>query len=162
MAYTLMDARTFQYAVYDQVNNRVRMVKSVNVDESDPNHCWQTITSGGKQYLYNIGARKFVVAATDGSSFTLTDKAGSLTIEDGTDGLVLNGHAETQWALVGNERIAADLSLEDIVTSVNGVTTSTPSILNVYDVGGRQQTTPRRGLNIVRKADGTATKLLVK
>ena len=61
MTYTLMDANAFQYAVYDQVNDRVRMVKSVNVDENGPNHCWQTMTVDGKQYLYNLGARKFPI-----------------------------------------------------------------------------------------------------
>lgn len=162
MAYTLMDANNFQYAVYDQVNDRVRMIQSVNVDEKDPNHCWQTITSDGKQYLYNIGARKFAVPATDGTSFTLTAEVGSIKMEDGRDGIVLNGHTEAQWALVSNERMAADLSIEDTITAVNGINAPASSVRDVYDASGRQQTSPQRGLNILRKTDGTTRKVLVK
>lgn len=162
MAYTLMDANNFQYAVYDQVNDRVRMIQSVNVDEKDPNHCWQTITSDGKQYLYNIGARKFAVPATDGTSFTLTAEVGSIKMEDGRDGIVLNGHTEAQWALVSNERMAADLSIEGTITAVNGINAPASSVRDVYDASGRQQTSPQRGLNILRKTDGTTRKVLVK
>ena len=162
VAYTLMDANTFQYAVYDQVNNRVRMINSVNVDESDPNHCWQTITSDGKKYLYNIGARKFAVPATDGTSFALTDEVGDIKMEDGKDGIVLNGHTETQWALVSNERMAADMSIEGTITAVNSVGASASAIRNVYDASGRQLTSPQRGLNMLRKADGTTKKVLIK
>lgn len=162
MAYTLMDANNFQYAVYDQVNDRVRMVKSVNVDENDPNHCWQTMTVDGKQYLYNLGARKFAVPATDGSSFALTSEVGSIEMVDGRDGLVLAGHTETQWALVGNERMAADLSVEGTITAVNGLNRTASAIRNVYDASGRQQASPQRGLNILRRADGTTQKVLTK
>ena len=162
MTYTLMDANAFQYAVYDQVNDRVRMVKSVNVDENDPNHCWQTMTVDGKQYLYNLGARKFAVPATDGSSFALTSEVGSIEMVDGRDGLVLAGHTETQWALVGNERMAADLSVEGTITAVNGLNRTASAIRNIYDASGRQQASPQRGLNILRRADGTTQKVLTK
>ena len=162
MTYTLMDANAFQYAVYDQVNDRVRMVKSVNVDENDPNHCWQTMTVDGKQYLYNLGARKFAVPATDGSSFALTSEVGSIEMVDGRDGLVLAGHTETQWALVGNERMAADLSVEGTITAVNGLNRPASAIRNIYDASGRQQASPQRGLNILRRADGTTQKVLTK
>lgn len=162
VAYTLMDAKTFQYAVYDQVNDRVRMIQSVNLDESNPNHCWQTVTSGGKKYLYNIGARKFAVPATDGTSFALTDEVGDIRMEDGKDGIVLNGHAETQWALVGNEHMSTDLQLEGTITAVNSVSSSASDIRNVYDASGRQQNGPQRGLNMLRKADGTTKKVLIK
>ena len=116
MGYTLMDVKTFNYAVYDPVNDRVKMVSSANVDENNPNHCWQTLQMGEKKYLYNIGAKKFAVPSTDGQGFTLSNDVGSIPMEDGEDGLVLNGHTETQWALVANNHASVDDSVEDQVT----------------------------------------------
>ena len=158
----LMDAKTFEYAVYDPVNNRVRMVASVNVDENDPNHCWQTIEQDEKKYLYNIGAKKFAVPSTDGSSFTLSDTAGSLTMEDGEDGIVLNGHTETQWALVVDEKMSADLSLEETITAVKSVDEAESTYSGIYDLAGRQQPKIQKGINVVRKADGKAVKIVVQ
>ena len=150
VSYTLMDAKTFQYAVYDPVNNRVRMIQSVNVDESDPYHCWQTVEVNGKQFLYNIGAKKFAVPSTDDSSFTLSDDVRSITMTDGNDGLVLNGHAETQWALVVNEKMSMDNGVEDVVvTAIEGINANDNFNLNeIYDLNGRQITKPTKGINI--------------
>jgi hypothetical protein len=105
MAYTLIDAQTFNYAVYDPLNNHVRMVASVNVDENNPNHCWQTLEVNGRKILYNIGAKKFAVPATDGQGFMLSDEVGSITMKDGKDGIILGGYTETQWAFVRNDRM---------------------------------------------------------
>lgn len=81
---------------------------------------------------------------------------------DGRDGLVLAGHTETQWALVGNERMAADLSVEGTITAVNGLNRPASATRNIYDASGRQQASPQRGLNILRRADGTTQKVLTK
>ena len=50
-AYTLMEVGTFSYVAYDAVNDRVKMVSSSNVDENNPNHCWQTVEVSGKKFL---------------------------------------------------------------------------------------------------------------
>ena len=59
-AYTLMDAKSVTYAVYDPVNEMVRMIPSTAIEEGDPNHCWQTVIIEGHKYLYNLGAKKFL------------------------------------------------------------------------------------------------------
>ena len=157
--YTLMDAKSFVYTVYDPVNDRLGTVSSIGVDENNPNHCWQAMEVDGKQFLYNIGAKKFAVPATDGSSFTLSDTVGSLSMTDGEDGVVFNNHNETQWALVANERMSIDESVEEtIVTAIESINAN----LNLnagafYDLNGRQVTNPTKGIYI---RDGK--KVLVK
>ena len=40
VVYMLMDAKTFDYAVCDVVNDHVKMEGISNVDETNPKHCW--------------------------------------------------------------------------------------------------------------------------
>ncbi len=150
-AYTLMDANAFSYAIYDAVNDCLRMVASVAVDESNPNHCWQTVTVDGQQYLYNIGASKYAVPSTDGSSFTLADAPGSCTLTDGTDGIVINGNADTQWALVLDEKMDAYEGLEnEIVTAITAPRADTHTNANatLYDLSGRRMPQGAKGIAI--------------
>lgn len=161
-AYTLMDTKSFSYAVYDPVNGNIRMVSSVTVDESDPNHCWQTITVDGQQYLYNLGAKKFAVPSTDGSSFTLSGGIGNVTITDGENGLIINGHSEAQWAMVLDDRMGTDSELEETITAVKGIGNTSHSIRDIYDLSGRQQTKSAKGINIIRFSDGSTKKVLNK
>lgn len=139
----LMDVKSFNYAIYDAVNNRLKMVSSSAVDESNPNHSWQTLEVDGKKLLYNIGAKKFAVPATDGSSFTFSDTVGSITMTDSENGIVLNGHTKTEWALVSNEHMSTDLSLENTVaTGVEDIENETmrngENEKSVYDLSGRK------------------------
>ena len=39
-AYTLMDANTFTYSVYDPVNNCIGTLSVNGIDENNPNHSW--------------------------------------------------------------------------------------------------------------------------
>ena len=141
-AYTLMEARTFQYAAYDAVNDRIKMVAATSVDENNPNHCWQTVEMSGKKFLYNIGAKKFAVPSTDGSSFRLSETVGSISMEDGDDGIVIGGNTAQQWALVVDTKMDAYMGLEDVVAT--GVENLTPTLSQgegaegVYDLSGRR------------------------
>ena len=97
--YTLMNANTFTYSVYDPVNNQIATLNSANaIDENNPNHCWQVIKDADKTFLYNIGARKFAVAY-DGGLF-LADNAMPISISDGTDGITIGQQISEQWALL--------------------------------------------------------------
>ena len=141
-AYTLMEARTFQYAAYDAVNDRIKMVAATSVDENNPNHCWQTVEMNGKKFLYNIGAKKFAVPSTDGSIFRLSAEVGSISMEDGDDGIIIGGNTAQQWALVVDEKMDAYMGLEDVVAT--GVENLTPTLSQgegaegVYDLSGRR------------------------
>ena len=140
-AYTLMEARTFQYAAYDAVNDRIKMVAATSVDETNPNHCWQTVEVSGKKFLYNIGAKKFAVPSTDGSIFRLSSNVGSISMEDGDDGIVIAGNTAQQWALVVDTKMDAYMGLEDVImTGVLPIDNGQLTMDNegVYDLSGRR------------------------
>ena len=162
-AYTLMNAKTFTYAVYDPVNDCIGSIKSIGaLDENNPNHSWQTLDVKGQKYLYNIGARRFAVPTNDGTGLRLLDNADSITMTDNEDGIVLNGHAETPWALVSNERMSIDKNAEENVTGLKAIDNEQLTIDNVYDLSGRQQGKMQRGVNLLRMSDGTTKKVMVK
>lgn len=146
-AYTLMNTKSFAYAVYDPINENVRMVSSSTVDESDPNHSWQNIMIEGKQYLYNLGAKKFAIPATDGRSFTLSSSVGNITMKDGENGIIINGHTDAQWGLVLNDRMGTDANLEGVITSVTDIRKSTSSN-ELFDLSGRKVAKPTKGLYV--------------
>ena len=164
MAYTLMNTKSFLYAIYDNVNEAVRMVASTQVDESNPNHCWQTVEIDGKQYLYNIGAKLFAVPATDGSAFTLSETVGSISIETGEDGIVIGGKTDFAWALVTNEYMPAKQGIDEIITAVTDINTSAsePKSQSIYDLNGRKLTQKQKGVNIIRQSGGNVKRVMVK
>ena len=49
-----------------------------------------------------------------------------------------------------------------MATDVQTVETSTSNTQEVYDLQGVRQTDLKKGLNIVRKADGTTRKVVIK
>ena len=143
-AYTLMDASTFAYSVYDAVNNRIGTVSLIN--EDNPNHCWQVIEAAGEHYLYNLGAKKFAVASADGT-LVLTDAPTAIEMGDGEDGIVLGRQTGRQWAFVGNDR----MSVEDAI--VDGISSPATDFFEgdgtVYDLSGRKLSAPQKGINII-------------
>ena len=159
-SYTLMDAQKFAYLVYDPVNDAVSTVASTGIDENNPNHCWQTLTVEGQRYLYNIGARRFAVPSADG--LVLTDKARSLSVTDGKDGLLFDNQTDRQWAMVVNEKMTVDTHAEEAVTTAIALMKADPSqpVSTCYGVDGRRQSTSQRGLNILRMSDGTVRKVM--
>ena len=161
-SYTLMDAQKFSYQVYDPVNNGISTITSTGIDENNPNHCWQTLTVEGQRYLYNIGARRFAVPSADG--LVLTDKARSLSVTDGKDGLLFDNQTDRQWAMVVNEKMTVDTHAEEAVTTAVALMKADPSqpVSTCYGVDGRRQSTSQRGLNILRMSDGTVRKVMVK
>ena len=179
MAYTLMNTKSFLYAIYDNVNEgslkapsaqvsesnvnaAVRMVPSTQVDESNPYHCWQAVEIDGKQYLYNIGAKLFAVPATDGSAFTLSETVGSISMETGEDGIVIGGKTDFAWALVTNEYMPAKQGIDEIITAVTDINTSASESQSIYDLNGRKLTQKQNGVNIIRMSDGTVKRVMVK
>ena len=163
-AYTLMDAKSFAYMVYDPVNGGMNSIASTAIDENNPNHCWQTITVDGQRYLYNIGAKKFAQLSPDGKSLTLTENVASIEMTDGEDGLLFGSQQGRQWAMVTNDKTAVDDSvIEGVVTSVAMMNANEKKpTVTVYDLNGLKTNVARRGLNIIRTSDGTVRKVMVK
>ena len=158
-AYTLMDANTFTYSVYDPVNNCIGTIKSVSaIDENNPNHSWQVITDGSRQYLYNLGAKKFATNGTDGR-LVLTAEPTPIDMENGDNGIVLGSQAARQWALVGNDRLSVE---QDIITGIDKIANTQQGESISYDLQGRRISKAQKGINIIRNADGTTKKVLIK
>lgn len=145
-AYTLMDASTFTYSVYDPVNNCIGTISSVGIDENNPNHSWQMIEAGGARYLYNIGAKKYV--KRNGNDFDLTDVPEPIEVEDGDNGIILGTQPSTQWALVSNERMSvAQNAIEEVTAIVSSIGEKEEE--TVYSLSGQRQSTPKKGINII-------------
>ena len=158
-AYTLMDAETFTYSVYDPVNNCIGTIKSVSaIDENNPNHSWQVITDGSKQYLYNLGAKKFATNGADGR-LVLTAEPMPIDMKNGDNGIVLGSQAARQWALVGNDRLSVE---QDIITGIDEIANTQQGESISYDLQGRRIGKPQQGVNIIRNANGTTKKVLIK
>ena len=159
-AYTLMDANTFAYSVFDPVNDCIGTINSVSgIDENNPNHCWQVIEVEGCKYLYNVGAKKFVVSSADGS-YALSEAAASIDMENGEDGIIIGAQTARQWALVSNERMIVEQAV------IDGIRSLTPALSKdegaIYDLQGRRIAEPQRGVNIIQHSDGTSQKVLLK
>ena len=158
-AYTLMDAETFTYSVYDPVNDCIGTITSIGgLNEDNPYHSWQVIEVGAEQYLYNMGAKKFAVASTDGS-LTLTDNPASVEMMNGSNGIIIGGQSKRQWAFVSNEHLSAE---QNIITDARTSITFPEAEGQVYDLGGRILAAPQQGVNIIRYADGTTRKVMIK
>jgi len=157
-AYTMMDAEAFTYSVYDPVNNRISTISSIGIDENNPNHSWQVIEEGGNRYLYNMGAKKFVETPANGT-FTLTDTPTSINMGNGDKGIILGAQTAKQWALVSNEH----MNVEDaIIDGIREHIDSNDSKDTWFTIDGLKLDKPQKGINIIRYADGTTRKVLVK
>ena len=147
-AYTLMDAGTFAYSVYDPVNDCIGTINSAgNINEDNPNHSWQMIEAGGMHFLYNIGAKKYV--RRNGNSYVLTDLPEPIDLADGDNGLILGQQADKQWALVSNERLSVSQSAIDDVITGCPLLTSPDEEGQIYNLSGQRLQKMQRGINIV-------------
>ena len=156
-AYTLMRANTFNYIVYDAVNDTTAIRDTYyQVDENSENNCWQIIEEDGKNYLYNIGAKKFAQLNADGL-LKLTSAPAAITIENGKNGIALGGDNQNQWIFVLNDKI----SVADINLGIESVTNgSSCAIDQYYSINGVKNKNPRTGLNIVRTKNGKTRKVI--
>ena len=145
-AYTLMDANTFVYSVYDPVNDCIGTINSAgSINEDNPNHSWQMIEAGGAHYLYNIGAKKYV--RRNGNSYELTDTPTAIDVEDGENSLILGAQTDKQWALVSNESMSVNQAIITGVPSMeDGSKTEEGAI---YNLAGQRLQKMQKGINIV-------------
>lgn len=144
-AYTLMDASTFAYLVYDPVNNCIGTIGSVSgINEDNPYHSWQVIEADGKKFIYNVGAKKFVVTSANGI-FSLTGTPTSIEMENGENGIIIGAQTNKQWALVSNERISAE---QVIIDGIDEIPTDLQESSILYDLNGRQVQHPSKGIYI--------------
>ena len=158
LVYTLMDARSFEYSVYDPINDCVGTLKSVaGINEDNPNHSWQIIEASGSKYLYNLGAKKYVYNGLKG--LELSESPIPIEMKDGENGIIFGGQTEKQWALVTNESMNMDKA---IITSIIPLLPIQNTNNLYFDLNGRKQYQPQKGINIIRMSDGAVKKVQVK
>ena len=155
--YTLMGANTFNYIVYDAINDTTAIRDAYyEVDENSENNCWQIVEEDDKSYLYNIGAKKFAQLNADGL-LKLTSAPTAITIENGMNGIVLGDNIQNQWIFVLNDKVnAKDLSL-GIESAIDS---SSNTINQYYSVGGIRIQKPSTGLYIVKTKNGKTRKVI--
>ena len=141
--YTLMDANTFAYSVYDPVNDCIGTISSVGINEDNPNHSWQILKDGSQRYLYNIGARKYAKKGAKG--LELSDQPEAIEIGNGENGIVLGGQTSQKWAFVSNEHLNTDHAIVDGIVNAQ---CSMFNVQSVYDLNGRRVQQPRNGIYI--------------
>lgn len=156
-AYMVMNAHTFDYMVYDAINNGTKFISDFhNVDESVANNSWQIVENNGQKYLYNIGTRRYAVIKSSGE-WELTDTPIALSMESDTDGkFTINGN-NTQWYLVPNEQATVDHSVMAVET-IAGDAKAT----SYYTLNGQRTEKQTKGVKIVVLADGTKRKVVTK
>ena len=154
-AYTLMKANTFDYIVYDAVNDRTALRKAhYQVDENSADNSWQIVEDGDKNYLYNIGAKKFAQPTADGL-LQLTETPAAINMKNGEAGIVIGDNNQNQLIFVQNDKVnAKDF---DGIESVHG---SSPAHDEYYTTDGIKVNHPRTGLYIVKSKNGKTRKMI--
>ena len=156
-AYTMMDRNTFGYMVYDAVNDRTAMTDTYyNVDESSLNNCWQILKKDGNDYLYNIGAKKYVMFNPDGQ-MVLTERPATINMENGKDGVILGNNTQKQWAFVLNNKVQAEDVVIDSVPMIEYVSDTTNQY---YMINGMTTTKTHKGLVIIKSKDRKTRKIV--
>lgn len=155
-AYTLINAQTFDYFVYDAVNGDVKQIGDFhNVDESIADNGWQIVKMGERNALYNIGAKKYAAPQANGR-WVITDTPVALDLKSDEDGKITVNGLDSQWYLVLNEK----LSVDKTVTAIEGVSADDAINAQYFSLDGRLLIQPRKGINIIRTKDGMTKKII--
>ncbi len=166
-AFTLKDTRTNSYLCYDKVNKSVGTIATEGLNEDEPNNAWMLANVDGKQYIYNLGSKKFLAvarneakstrAASDGIGFILTDEPTPVTLSNGTDGISVNGVKE--FYFVVNQNLSIDNSVVSKIEETTGIdkVTTDDDHVSVYNLNGQKVNKGYRGI-IIKNGKKVITK----
>ncbi len=157
-AFTLKDTKTNSYLCYDSVNKTLGTKETEELDEDEPNNAWMLANVDGKQYIYNLGSKKFLAvarneakstrAASDGIGFILTDEPTPVTLSNGADGISVNGVKE--FYFVVNQNLSIDNSVVSKIEETTGIdkVTTDDDHGSVYNLNGQKVNKGYRGIII--------------
>ena len=156
-AFTLKDTKTNNYLCYDKVNKSVGTIATEGLNEDEPNNAWMLANVDGKQYIYNLGSKKFLAvarneakstrAASDGIGFILTDEPTPVTLSNGADGISVNGIKE--FYFVVNQNLSIDNSVVSKIEETTGIDkVTTDDHVSVYNLNGQKVSKGYRGIII--------------
>lgn len=159
-AYFLMNEADTRYIVYDAVNDRLTTRESfVDVDEDNLNDNWTMVKMDGKEFLYNMGAKKFAKRDASEIGFTLVDGVADMNGAAMRKAASVN-NTGGNFLFVENGSLSADEKAKDIVAAIEMVTVEDSDNAAIYNISGTEQTSLSRGINIIRSANGKVTKVL--
>ena len=157
-AYMLMNEENTRYIVYDNVNDKLNTIDISDIDESNLNNSWMVVNVDGKQYLYNIGAKKYAVSSNNSIGYELAEGVHGVNVAK-TRASIVN---DDNTLYVENGSVFVDEKLkEEIALSIDGIKMD-ENVNDVYSVSDTRISSPRNGINIIRMSDGTIRKVYVK
>ncbi len=110
------------------------------LDDTEENNTWMTTEVDGKHYVYNLGAKKFLVAdnANAKTGYRLSDVPASIDIEDGKDAIVFGKSKE--FYMVINDKLNAVENLESqiISTGINEIDVESNQPTATYNLNGQR------------------------
>ena len=120
-AYTMKSATEGAYLFYDSVNDCVGTLNETVLDDTEANNTWMSVEIDGKHYVYNLGAKKFLVSDKNASKtgYSLSDTPVSIDVEDGKDAIVFGKGKE--FYMVINEKLNVDEGLETLIMTSTGI-----------------------------------------
>lgn len=147
-AYMMKSATEDSYLFYDSVNDRVGELNETALDDTEENNTWMTVEVDGKHYVYNLGAKKFLVSGK-ANGYSLSDTPVSIDIEDGKDAIVFGNSKE--FYMVINDKLNVVEGLESQITSTTGIKSSSAEANQstvTYNVNGQIVPDNAKGLYI--------------
>ena len=157
-AFTIKAADANSYLCYDKVNEVLGTVNEEGLDEDEPNNAWMLTTVDGKQYIYNLGSKKFLVVAknnakarrvaSDGTQFVLTDEPTPVTLSNGEDGISVDGAGEFYFVI--NNYLNIDNSVASKIEEATGISqlTTDERAASAYNLNGQKVNDDYRGIII--------------
>ena len=150
-AYMLKSSNEGSYLFYDSVNDCVATLNETALDDTEENVTWMTTEVDGKHYVYNLGAKKFLVADKTNAKtgYRLSDVPASIDIENGKDAIVFGKSKE--FYMVINDKLNVDENLESQIiatTGIKGVSVEANQPTVTYNVNGQIVPDNTKGLHI--------------
>ena len=140
-AYMLKSSNEGSYLFYDSVNDCVASLNETALDDTEENNTWMTTEVDGKHYVYNLGAKKFLVADKTNAKtgYRLSDVPASIDIEDGKDAIVFGKSKE--FYMVVNDKLNVDEGLESQImtsTGINEIDVESNLPIVTYNLNGQR------------------------
>lgn len=155
-AFTMKMANDNNYLCYDKVNDAIGTVNIQGLDENEPNNTWMTMSVDGKQYIYNLGAKKYLAKASNNAkarrvassngSYILTDEPTPINISNGEDGIKVGDAGEFYFVM--NDNLNVDNSLASEIQNYTAIETvcEDEASAQMYNLSGQRVSNDYRGI----------------
>ena len=157
-AFTMKMANDNNYLCYDKVNDAIGTVNIQGLDENEPNNTWMTMSVDGKQYIYNLGAKKYLAKASNNAkarrvassngSYILTDEPTPISISNGEDGIKVGDAGEFYFVM--NDNLNVDNSLASEIQNYTAIETvcEDEASAQMYNLSGQRVSNNYRGIMV--------------